>query len=320
MTADAGPDLVLSWSTLLMDEGLAPRTRRRYTSAVRAFLTWSEHRNHAPFMPQRLSPIDLTDYTQQLRRAVAASTLNVHICALRSFCAWLTEHDHIERNPALRLKAVGAAGPLLPKALKPAHVNALLREAQQTRHPARDYAIIQCMVQTGMRIGECTALRLGNIQIGERQGWATIRTGKGNTTRKVPLNASVRQSLIAYLAPLWGVDVSTEAVALAWQDRAPSEALWKSQKGGALSSRAISELVEALVAACARHDLVPPDTTPHTLRHTFAMNYLKDHPDDLVGLAALLGHRSLETTRIYVQPSCDERAQRVEATRLNAYS
>jgi integrase/recombinase XerC len=47
---------------------------------------------------------------------------------------------------------------------------------------------------------------------------------------------------------------------------------------------------------------------------------LKDHPSDLVGLAALLGHSSLETTRIYVQPSADELAQRVESTRLNAYS
>jgi site-specific recombinase XerD len=320
MIDDAIPDFVASWSTLLDDQGRATLTRRRYTHAVRAFLAWFEQQNHEPFSPQRLTSIDLTAYAQHLQQTAAVSTVNVHVCALRSFCAWLTEQGYIDRNPALRLKAVGAGEPLSPKALKPIHVNALLREAQQTRHAARDYAIIQFMVQTGIRIGECTALRLRDVQISERQGWATIRLGKGNKTRKVPLNASVRQALAAYLAPVWNVEVSVKAVALAWPRHLPSESLWRSQKGGALSSRAISDVVEGLVDACAQRDLVPADTTPHTLRHTFATNYLKDHPGDLVGLAALLGHSSLETTRIYVQPSSDDLAQRVEATRLNAYS
>lgn len=320
MIDDAVPDLVTSWSNMLADEGRAELTCRRYTNAVRAFLKWFEQQNHEPFTPQRLTPIDLTGYNQRIQQTAANSTVNVHICALRSFCAWLTEHGHLDRNPALRLKAVGAGEPLAPKGLKPTHVNALLREAQQTRHPARDYAIIQLMVQTGIRIGECTALRLGDVQMSERQGWITIRIGKGHKTRKVPLNASVRQALAEYLVPVWDTESLLKAVALEWTRHLPSEPLWRSQKGGALSSRAISDIVEGLVDAWHRRQLVPADTTPHTLRHTFATNYLKDHPGDLVGLAALLGHSSLETTRIYVQPSSDDLAQRVEATRLNAYS
>jgi site-specific recombinase XerD len=320
MTDDVAPDLVALWSALLTDDGRADLTRRRYTGAVRAFLVWFEQQNHEPFTPRRLTPIDLTGYTQHLQRTAAASTVNVQTCALRSFCAWLTDQGHIDRNPALRLKAVGAGEPLSPKALKPVHVNALLREAQQTRHAARDYAIIQLMVQTGIRIGECSALRVGDVQISERQGWVMIRIAKGNKTRKVPLNASVRQALAEYLGPLWGVEPSIKAVAQTWLRHQPSESLWRSQKGGALSSRAISDVVEGLVDSCAQRDLVPADTTPHTLRHTFATNYLKDHPGDLIGLAALLGHSSLETTRIYVQPSSDDLAERVEATRLNAYS
>lgn len=320
MTIDAVPDLVTWWSAMLADEGRATLTHRRYTQAVRAFLAWFEQQNHEPFTPQRLTPIDLTGYAQYLQQTAAASTVNVHTCALRSFCGWLTDQGHIDRNPALRLKAMNAGKPLAPKALKPVHVHALLREAQQTRHAARDYAIIQLMVQTGIRIGECTALRIGDIQITERQGWVTIRIAKGNKTRKVPLNASVRQALAEYLAPVWGVEPSVKAIVLTWPRHLPSELLWRSQKGGALSSRTISDIVEALVDACAQRELVPADTTPHTLRHTFATNYLKDHPGDLVGLAALLGHSSLETTRIYVQPSSDDLMQRVESTRLNAYS
>jgi integrase/recombinase XerC len=98
-----------------------------------------------------------------------------------------------------------------------------------------------------------------------------------------------------------------------------SSPLWHSQKGGTRSNRAIGEVLEELVEVCAQRNLVPSYTTPHTLRHTFVVNYLEDHPGDLVGLAALLGHSSFETTRIYVQPSAKDLAQRIEQTRLNAY-
>jgi site-specific recombinase XerD len=44
------------------------------------------------------------------------------------------------------------------------------------------------------------------------------------------------------------------------------------------------------------------------------------HPDDLVSVAALLGHRSLNTTRMYVQPTAEQLAERVEGVDLNAYA
>jgi integrase/recombinase XerC len=67
-------------------------------------------------------------------------------------------------------------------------------------------------------------------------------------------------------------------------------------------------------------DLVPQETSAHTLRHTFARNYLAQYTDDLVGLATLLGHSSLETTRLYSQPSLHQLAKRVEHLKSNAYS
>jgi integrase/recombinase XerC len=55
----------------------------------------------------------------------------------------------------------------------------------------------------------------------------------------------------------------------------------------------ILELVKAV------GDLVLQETSAHHLRHTFARSYLLQYPDNLVGLATLLGHSSLDTTRIY---------------------
>jgi site-specific recombinase XerD len=64
--------------------------------------------------------------------------------------------------------------------------------------------------------------------------------------------------------------------------------------------------------------LVPETTSAHTLRHTFARHYLARYTDDLVGLATFLGHASLNTTRLYSEPSLGELTKRLERLPLNA--
>jgi integrase/recombinase XerC len=66
--------------------------------------------------------------------------------------------------------------------------------------------------------------------------------------------------------------------------------------------------------------LVPVETSAHTLRHTFARNYLAQYPGDLVGLATLLGHSSLDTTKLYSQPTVSQLSTRVEQLKINAYA
>ena len=73
--------------------------------------------------------------------------------------------------------------------------------------------------------------------------------------------------------------------------------------------------------ACADNggDLAPVEATPHDLRHTFAHRYLEEHPGDLVGLARILGHESLDTTKIYTRPTVEQLARRIGQLPLNAY-
>ncbi|KAB8140072.1 tyrosine-type recombinase/integrase [Chloroflexia bacterium SDU3-3] len=317
--AESTDEFLAAWRYALADADQAALTCRRYLAAVRAFISWFERENHEPFTLQRLTPIDLTGYRTWLQQRHAVSTVNVHIGALRSLCTWLHETGRVPQNPAQRLKSVASAAPLAPKALTALQVNALLREAQQTRHGLRDYAIVQVLVQTGLRISECAALRVGDVKMSERHGTLTIRMGKGNKVRTVPLNASARRALLDYVAERWGWEADWTQLPSTWAALDPTRALWHSQKHPTLSVRAMSELVEHVVARCTQRELVPPETSAHTLRHTFATAYLRDHPGDLVGLAALLGHSSLETTRIYVQPTAADLAQRVEDLRLNAY-
>ena len=261
---------------------------------ARLLLYWYESEEVRLPHLQDLTPIALLGYRTELQhgRGVSTSTVNTRLAGLRSFCGWLVEHRHLPADPASRLRSVGRQGTPAPKGLTDKQVNALLREASRSRHPGRDYALVQVLLQTGMRIGECAALDLEDISFGERGGSVTIRAGKGNKARSVPLNASARQALAGYVAPTLRVEPTVPAVVRAWPRRrrgAEGTPLWGSQKGGRLSAQAMRRVLDCLVRDCSARGLVPPDASAHTLRHTFAMFYLRDNPGDVIRLATLLG-------------------------------
>ena len=79
-----------------------------------------------------------------------------------------------------------------------------------------------------------------------------------------------------------------------------------------LTTSAMRQMIDELVRDAAARALVPVRTSAHILRHTFARNYLTEHPGDIVGLASLLGHTSLDTTRIYSQPTIEQLSARIE--------
>jgi integrase/recombinase XerC len=92
--------------------------------------------------------------------------------------------------------------------------------------------------------------------------------------------------------------------------------LFLSDRHRAFSPRAVQTLLQRLAR---RAKIARLRVTPHRLRHTFALNYLRQNPGKLVQLANLLGHESLDTTAIYTQPSGEELAEDLERSRLNVY-
>ena len=78
--------------------------------------------------------------------------------------------------------------------------------------------------------------------------------------------------------------------------------------------------IQAVIAALAqRARLTRVRVSPHTLRHSFALTYLKQNPGKLVELATLLGHDSLDTTALYTRPSTEELAADLERSPLHVY-
>lgn len=324
ITPPSPEEVLPRWLEELQASDRAKGTIRRYRSAVEGFLTWYERCEQRPLTFSTLTPIALVGYRTYVQRTQhrATSTVNGQISALRAFCAWLTEERYLEVNPAKRLKLVGRQEASSREGLNDTQVNALLRQARSSRDSLRNYAIVQVLLQTGMRLDECSQLTLDDIELGERSGRVMIRQGKGNKARIVPLNASARQALAEYMASRLACDPSVKAVARDWPARSsdsPSNPLWLSQKKGILTTSAMRQMIDVLVRDTAARALVPAQTSAHTLRHTFARNYLAEHPGDIVGLASLLGHSSLDTTRIYSQPTIELLATRMEGLRQNAY-
>jgi site-specific recombinase XerD len=326
-TITLAPDELLQhWLNDLQANDHAPGTVRRYKSAIESFLSWYEQQEHRPLRLDLLTPITLVGYRNFLQRtqARATSTVNGHVSALRTWCAWLTEQHYLDVNPARRIKLVGRQEASSREGLSDTQVNALLRQIQSSsRETVRNYAIVQLLLQTGMRLDECSHLILEDIEFGERSGRVTIRHGKGNKARTVPLNASARQALAEYLAPRFGCDPTIKAVAFVWPHsklHGKPTLLWRSQKGGVLTTSAMRQMIDIVVRDATTRGLVPANTSAHTLRHTFARNYLTEYSGDIIGLAAILGHTSLDTTRIYSQPSVELLANRVEHLSQNAYA
>lgn len=299
---------------------LSAATLKRYRGVFRQFVKWF---NSVEMRSPALSdwhPITLVGYRQHLQQVATARTLNTHLSALRQFGDWLIAKKHTDANPARRLKMVKLQARSAPAALESGQVNALLRSIQLTRNPERNTAIVQMMLQTGLRISECTKLICKDIEFGERSGVVTVRYSKGDKTRRVPLNKSARQALADYVALQLDVAATLKAIAIAWSRLPKQQPLWLSERGTQLSTREVGRMFQQQVQFCAARESVPAQTTLHSLRHTFATHYLKQHPGDLIGLAWLLGHSSVRTTQVYVQPTEKEMARRVDAIPLNAYA
>jgi integrase/recombinase XerC len=273
--------LIEAFLSDLARAGRSPRTLAGYGKDLADFAAWMEGRYGEAFDPKATLPEDLRDYRQHLLsvRRHAPATINRRVSALRAFFAFLAARGEIPSNPAARLSGVRTARPA-PKALSDAELRRLLREARRSSNPLHR-AVILLLAHTGLRASELCALRLADVSLSERRVKITVR-GKGEKVREVPLNAEAREALREWLAARPSV---------------PEDALFIGRRGPLTPSG-----VWRIVTACARRAGLE-GAHPHTLRHTFATRLLREAGADLVTVAELMGHESLNTTARYTRPS-----------------
>ncbi len=276
-------DVVADYQEYLEQTGKSANTVKAYVHDVGAFASWFEQTTGDEFAPGIVDPREITDYRGfLLQRGSSPATVNRRLVALRRYFLWARKRGMISDTPFEMLERVRVKEQkdVAPRWLRRKEQLALLRAVRQGENE-RDLAIIQMMLGAGLRISEVAGLNMSDIELNDRSGWVYVRTGKGMKPRSVPLSIHVRRALQAYFKIRPDSD---------------EDNLFLGQRGP-LSEWGIHAIVKKY-AYQARLE----EVTSHTLRHSFAKN-LVDSSTPLDQVATLLGHESLDTTRIYTQPS-----------------
>ena len=245
----------------------SPVTIRGYLGDLQRFSRWYQANYQCPLHLGQLNQSDIQAYRQKLLTSGARpQTINRQLAALAALGHWAQQQGLCPLNPALNVRSIQSSQVLAPRWL----------DKNQ-----RAATMLLLLLHTGLRLGELVALQLDDLQVSERKGHLVVRAGKGLKQRVVPLNQPARLALKSWLEV---------------RPAAATRALFIGQRGEAAAPAAVQRAV-ARLARAARLDSV----TPHMLRHTFAKTLL-DEGVSLEKVAVLLGHSSLNTTRIYTVP------------------
>jgi site-specific recombinase XerD len=297
--------LLEAFHAYLVKRDLAPATVRVYLHDLTVFQNWLAWIYETPAVSLiQVGTADLATFRKHLlqEKSHRATTINRRLQTLRLFYRWLQQRSDTAENPAEHLHYLREARREQPAALKRGEVLVLLRAADASPHgqAKRNVALVQLLLQTGLRVSEAAALKHADLHLGARAGSVAVRAGKGLKFRRLPLNATARRALQNYMETL--------------SESAPQMPLFLSKRQTPLSVRAIQNVIAELAR---RAGITRIAVSAHTLRHSFAVNFLKSNPGKLIELADLLGHESLDTTAIYARPSHDDLALDVERSPLN---
>lgn len=284
----------------------SPHTIRAYRDTFRLLLDFAHRQTgKAP------SQLDLADLDAPLigafldhlehERHNSVRTRNTRMAAIRSMMHFASYREPacaavIQRVLAIPDKRTRRA---VVSYLSGTEINALVAAPDRTTWIGRrDHALLVVDLQTGLRVSELTALRRRDVVFG---AGAHLRChGKGRKDRATPLTLHTVAVLKPWLAERSGSD---------------DDAVFPTRRGGPLSPDSVGDLVDRYVAVA--RDRCPDwsvgRVTPHTLRHSAAMQLLEAGVETSV-IALWLGHEHLQTTQIYLHGDLSMKQRALDRT------
>ena len=273
--------------TLQNREDLTPASIRNYLSDLHHFLAWyetclvtgsDEPLSHRPFDLQMITTPALTRYRAYLQKdqRQKPASVNRALISFKRYFAWAMQNHRMTYDPSATVKLVGQEE-TPPRHLDDEEEQALVAAVTKTG-TLRDRVLIVLLLHTGLRAQEICQLRKDQVKLGKRSGFLEV-IGKRNKYREVPLNTTARKVLEEYLS-----SIHTESIFLF-----PSG---KTKK--ALSERALGYIVKKYACGAKLSDV-----SPHDLQHRFGYRMAESVP--LHRLAQIMGHDSLDTTKLSIQ-------------------
>jgi site-specific recombinase XerD len=276
-------------------KGRSHYTLRNYTADLNRFRAWWDAEpSHPDLTPRAITEYHLEGYKHHLmahaagkddRDGQAPATVNSKLSAVRSYLKWALKLKHIAELPECEPVAREEDE---PKGLEKAQENALLRTVAHGRN-RRDQAVVEILLHTGVRVGELVAICWRDVETSPNKGTLTIRAGKGRKWRTISLNKTARKAFATLRAMEGG---AADPDARVFRSR-PSK---YHPEGGDLSARRVENMLQRY----GRKAGFASPLHPHALRHTHAYRLIEQGVD-IVTIARLLGHKSVQTTMRYLR-------------------
>ena len=252
-------------------------TIQKYIRDVKAFMAYAQN--------SAITKETVIAYKKYLQENYAVRSANSMLASINSFFSLFGWND-------LKVKSLKLQQQIYcpeEKELTKAEYTRLCKAAQR-RHNERLNLILQTICGTGIRVSELQFITEEAAKCGE----AVVRC-KGKT-RAVFIVRELRQKLLRYAA----------------EQNIQSGMIFVTRTGKPISRTNIWREMKAL---CIEADVNPQKVFPHNLRHLFARVFYGIEKD-IAKLADILGHSSINTTRIYIISTGTEHRQRMENMRL----
>lgn len=143
------------------------------------------------------------------------------------------------------------------------------------------YFVIRFLAATGARVSELIQIKVEHIKLGHLDLYS-----KGGKLRRIYIPRSLQDEALSWLS----------------ENHQESGFIFLNKYGERITTRGISGQLKKLAV---RYDINPAVVCPHSFRHRFAKSFL-ERCNDIAFLADLMGHESIETTRIYLRKTSTE--------------
>lgn len=269
--------LARSFEQALREDERSAATIEKYLHDIRYFAEYAAKR--------RVHKALVLSYKEQLAKEYALSSANSMLAALNTFFRFMGWEDCCVRQFKVQRQTY------LPeeKELTKAEYIRLVHTAEKENNE-RLSLIIQTLCGSGIRVSELRHITVEAVRCGKAEV-----SCKGKT-RTVFIVAELKKKLLRY-AKKHGI---CSGIIFATKSGKPIDRsnIWREMK-----------------ALCEQANVSPDKVFPHNLRHLFARVFYGIEKD-IAKLADILGHSSINTTRIYIMTSGQEHKRRMESMRL----